>query len=93
MEEWKCPKCGENKPLTEDFWIRNNKASTGFTTSNCKICSNAYYRNYYRNRYKRNKAKALNDRLDEPFYNAALKDEVKRLVDSTKPITSIYQEI
>ncbi|MBE3035720.1 MAG: hypothetical protein IMZ70_01350 [Candidatus Atribacteria bacterium] len=92
MEEVKqvtCPKCNETKPLTELYWYRNAKASTGFVVCICKVCHSKYYK--IRNRLlKEKETKAQADERFDPFCKAALKDQVKRM---SEPTTSIYQEI
>ncbi len=34
----RCPKCGEEKALTKEFWYSNKECLSGLSTSACKDC-------------------------------------------------------
>lgn len=41
MEQKRCPKCGEEKPLTREFWITEKKCKDLLVKSKCRMCWNA----------------------------------------------------
>ena len=54
METKICAKCGEEKPLTKEYWHRHRDFKDGFN-SQCKVCKALSRKNYYEN----NKEKAM----------------------------------
>ena len=89
MKEWTCPKCEEAKPLTKLYWYENASASTGFTTSICKVCKSEYYKELNKI-VKEEKIKAQAEAEFGPFCKVAMHEQLKRL---DEPIPSIYKEI
>ncbi len=45
MREKKCSKCGEVKPLTSEFYYKDNRSTSGFR-SPCKVCVNKIRKHY-----------------------------------------------
>ncbi|MCJ7828434.1 MAG: hypothetical protein MUP81_01680 [Dehalococcoidia bacterium] len=85
-----CPKCGEQKPVTEKFFYRTGKGKTGFNLSICKVCQSNYYKFWY-SKKATEKIEVENPPEDfDEFCREALNDQTKR---ATEPIISIYQEI
>lgn len=64
MENYKCTRCGIEKPLTPEYFHRNKNGKTGFNTQ-CKECRNSYMKKYgeenkekIKERYQENKEQA-----------------------------------
>lgn len=45
MEAKKCIVCGQEKPRTREFWPAHNRMADGMTNK-CKLCTNAYLRQF-----------------------------------------------
>jgi hypothetical protein len=57
----RCPKCQQEKPLTSDFFYRDNKRLSGFTP-HCKSCKKKNYGQYSERKkkwYQENKSKVI----------------------------------
>jgi len=48
MQNKRCPKCGEEKPLTKEFWCADKRTNSGLATGACRNCKREYNREYLR---------------------------------------------
>jgi hypothetical protein len=44
-----CNKCGEEKPLTREYWYRHRECVCGFDTSSCKNCRKIHTKEWSNN--------------------------------------------
>lgn len=69
----KCPKCGQEKPATEEFFGKNKSASDGLNYW-CKICKSEYQKAEYKKDHK-SKSKKGRDFKAEYKHRKNLKEK------------------
>lgn len=85
-----CPKCGNQYPVTDEYFYRLGKNKDGWNLRTCKSCQSKYYKKWNAQRMA-DKIELARPKEDfDDFCKEAMNDGTKR---ATEPIISIYQEI